>query len=179
MSEIIEPPNPWERQPNEPPRAFEAFTLYRNMTPRRRSQAAVCRELYGNDAGNIRLIEKWSSEWRWCDRATAWDDELDRRTREAQEHARRDMAERHAAAAVELQDKALERLRAMKPEELGANDVLRMLVEAAKLERLSRGEPETVKEERVQGGVTLTVEEVVAARKRVEEYRRERFATVN
>jgi hypothetical protein len=67
----------------------------------------------------------------------------------------------------------------MKPEELGANDVLRMLVEAAKLERLSRGEPETVKEERVQGGVTITVDEVVAARKRAQEYRRERFTTPN
>ncbi len=47
-----------------------------------------------------------------------------------------------------LQNKAIERLRQLRPEELKARDTLTYLVEAAKLERLARGEPtERVAEE--------------------------------
>jgi hypothetical protein len=47
-----------------------------------------------------------------------------------------------------LQNKAVERLRQLLPEELGPQDTLRYLIEAAKLERLARGEPtERVAEE--------------------------------
>jgi hypothetical protein len=58
------------------------------------------------------------------------------------------MAERHATMAMGLQRKALERLQKMPADELAASDVLRYLVEAAKLERLARGEPEEVQEQR-------------------------------
>jgi hypothetical protein len=156
--------DPWEVQPGESPRAFEAFTLYRNMTPRHRSLATVCRELYGDSAGNIRLVEKWSSEWRWRDRAAAWDRELDRRTREAQVQARKDMAERHAALAVEVQTKALDRLMSLTREELSAGDALKMLVEGLKIERLARGEPEPVKEEARDDAAPVDVAELVRQR---------------
>ena len=47
-----------------------------------------------------------------------------------------------------LQNKAVERLRLLRPEELGPREILSYLVEAAKLERLARGEPtERVAEE--------------------------------
>jgi hypothetical protein len=71
------------------------------------------------------------------------------------------MAERHAQEARGLQAKALERLRALRPEELGPADVLRYFVEAAKLERLALGEPETVAEQRYGPVVLHIVEEVV------------------
>jgi len=58
------------------------------------------------------------------------------------------MRERHAREALALQQKALERLKRMDPEELSPGDVLRYFVEAAKLERISRGEPETIQEQR-------------------------------
>jgi hypothetical protein len=51
------------------------------------------------------------------------------------------MAERHAKEAMMMQTKAIERLRQLRPEELGARDTLAYLVESAKLERLARGEP--------------------------------------
>jgi hypothetical protein len=71
------------------------------------------------------------------------------------------MAERHAQEARGLQAKALERLRALRPEELGPADVLRYFVEAAKLERLALGEPETVAEQRYGPVVLHIIEEVV------------------
>jgi hypothetical protein len=134
------------------------------MTPRHRSLAAVCRELYGDTAGKIRLVEKWSSEWHWRDRAAAWDRELDRRTREAQIEARKEMGERHAALAVEVQTKALERLKSLTPEELSAPDVLKMLVESVKIERQARGEPEPVKEEPRDDAAPVDVAELVRQR---------------
>jgi hypothetical protein len=51
------------------------------------------------------------------------------------------MAERHAKEALMLQNKAVERLRQLRPEELKPRDTLSFLIEAAKLERLARGEP--------------------------------------
>jgi hypothetical protein len=59
-----------------------------------------------------------------------------------------EMAERHAREALMLQNKAVERLRQLRPEELGPRETLSFLIEAAKLERLARGEPtERVAEE--------------------------------
>jgi hypothetical protein len=58
------------------------------------------------------------------------------------------MGERHAKLAVALQEKAVQRLRAMKLEELSSSDLLRYAIEAAKLERLARGEPESIQEQR-------------------------------
>jgi hypothetical protein len=42
----------------------------------------------------------------------------------------------------------VQRLKTMPPEELSSADLLRYAIEAAKLERLARGEPEAIHEER-------------------------------
>jgi hypothetical protein len=81
--------------------------------------------------------------------------------------------ERHVREARALQAKALERLRALRPEELGPADLLRYLVEAAKLERLALGEPDTEQRHELtgRGGGTLhfSLEEAVAAARELEE----------
>jgi hypothetical protein len=55
---------------------------------------------------------------------------------------------RHAQEAREFQIKALERLREIAVAELSAGDVVRFFVEAVKIERLARGEPDSVQEQR-------------------------------
>jgi hypothetical protein len=155
------PPLPWEQQPGESSRAFGAFRVYRDLGPHRSLRAAAA-AFYGRAATSLeRQVDKWSHAFRWVERATAWDGHLDAEARQAQEKARRDMAERHAQEARGLQAKALERLRALRPEELGPADVLRYFVEAAKLERLALGEPETVAEQRYGPVVLHIIEEVV------------------
>jgi hypothetical protein len=103
----------------------------------------------------------------------AWDVHLDRQTREAQEQARREMGQRHAEVALALQEKAISRLKAMSPEELSSSDLIRYLVEAAKLERLSRGEPDTIEEQRHSGTggspIRFLMEEIVAEDRKLEE----------
>lgn len=149
----MDAPAPWERQPGEPARAYAAFCIYRDLPPSERSLRAVADRLYGvkPDAKRRRVpgqIHQWSTRWRWVERAAAWDDEQDRRAREAQLRAVREMRERHIREAMALQQKALQRLQSMDLSELSPADTLRFIVEAAKLERLSRGEPDSIQEQR-------------------------------
>lgn len=139
-------PAPWERQRGESGKAFAAFCVYRDMGAKR-SLREVCRIL-SRDKTTVkqRHIEDWSSRWRWVERATAWDDELDRRAREAQVEEVRKMRERHVREAMSIQEMAIRRLKGMDPTELSAHDVLRYFMEGTKLERISRGEPETIQE---------------------------------
>jgi hypothetical protein len=154
-------PAQWEQQPGESPRAFGAFRAYRDLGARRSLHAAAETFYGGATPGRDRQLDRWSRSFRWVERATAWDRHLDAEACKAQEQARREMAERHVKEARTLQAKALERLRALRPEELAPAEVLRYLVEAAKLERLALGEPETVSEQRFGPVVLQIVEEVV------------------
>lgn len=141
----------WERLPGESAKAYEAFCIYRDLPPHERSLKAVAEKLGGKRSGKsraLRPLERWSSRYRWVERAAAWDEEQDRQARAAQLEAIKEMRERHAREAMMLQKKAIERLNSMDPRELSAADVLRFLIEAAKLERLARGEPETIQEHR-------------------------------
>jgi hypothetical protein len=150
---------PWEQSPGESSKAYAAFCLYRDQG-QSRSIEATSRVYHGHSAqpesktatgrrrgasGQIRL---WAERWNWSARAGAWDQELERAKWSKQIKAVEEMAERHAQEALMLQNKAVERLRLLRPEELGPRDTLNYLIEAAKLERLARGEPtERVAEE--------------------------------
>src|SRR5260370_1261316 len=149
MSETA--PAPWEQQPGETPRAYGAFCVYRDLGPRRTLAAAAAAFFERTGDAPERQVDKWSSAHRWVERAAAWDRHLDAESCQAQEAARKEMAERHVREARGLQAKALERLRALRPEELSPADVLRYFVEAVKLERLALGEPETVQRQELTG----------------------------
>src|SRR6516165_9563848 len=158
---------PWEQQTGESSRAFGAFCVYRDLGPRRSLRAAAA-AFYGRTAAAAeRQVDKWSRAFSWVERACAWDRHLDAEARRAQEEARREMVERHVREARALQGKALERLRALCPEELGPADLLRYIVEAAKLERLALGEPDAVQRQELTGRgggpLRFTLEEAVAA----------------
>jgi hypothetical protein len=163
----------WEQQRGESARAFGAFCIYRDLGPRRTLRAAA-QKFYGRAAASLeRQIDKWSRAFRWLERANDWDRHLDFEARRVQEEVRREMVERHVKESQLLQAKALERLRALRPEELEPADLLRYLVEAAKLERLALGEPDSVQRQEVtgRGGAPLhiTLEAVVAAARELEE----------
>lgn len=140
-------PLPWERQPKETSQASEAFIEYRDMG-RERSVRAVAQRL-GKSAT---LISRWSSQHEWVKRAAAWDAEQDRKEREAAEAQRiKDiiaMRKRHADLANAMLIKAARALNRTKEEDIKPADISRMTEVAAKLERISRGDVETVIEER-------------------------------
>jgi hypothetical protein len=148
-----------EPLPGESPKAYAGFCLYRDLGPRRSLEEAS--RLYhgspprdrtstkaGRKPGASGLIRRWAQRWDWRARAAAWDREVERVKHRRQVEAIEEMAERHAKEALMLQNKAVERPRQLRPEELTPRETLAFLVEAAKLERLARGEPtERVAEE--------------------------------
>jgi len=64
-------PEPWERQPNESPKAFGRFCAYLEMRPQR-----SLTELARRQKVTLSAIKQLSSRWRWRDRAAAWEREL-------------------------------------------------------------------------------------------------------
>lgn len=87
-------PEPWDRQPRETDKAYEAFRAYLELGPAR-STANVARALGKSKT----LTDRWCSRWQWVRRAAAWTDqesrtktdahmdEIERRTRRQAEIA--------------------------------------------------------------------------------------------
>lgn len=88
---------PWDRQPTETSKAYEAFCLYRDMGPQR-TVRAVAEELNKSQA----IIGRWSSAYDWPERTRAWDSMPGRKTEEAYEEMARDIAAQHKRLADKL-----------------------------------------------------------------------------
>src|SRR5438093_1551937 len=90
---------PYERQPGESDRAFAVSCCCRDLGPKR-SLDEVGKRLYRGQSGRKQAapgrVQDWSAKWRWRERVAACAPHLERQNREAQEKARREMAERHA-----------------------------------------------------------------------------------
>ena len=138
---------PWDRRKDETTKAYEAFSIYRDMG-RERSIVKVSEVL--NKSGS--LISRWSGQHAWVSRAAEWDDEQDRiereRAQKEQAKAIRDMRKRHADIATAMLIKAAKALQRIPDDEIKAVDVSRMVDTASKLERISRGDVGEVVEER-------------------------------
>lgn len=135
--------DPWERQEGETPKAFEAFSIYRDMGIDR-SLRKVVQQLNKN----LTTIAEWSSKYEWVDRVAAWDAEQDRIARLEQIKDIKKMRKRHASIAGQMLLKAAEALQIIPADEVKASDVSRLVDVASKLERLSRGDVGDVIEER-------------------------------
>ena len=143
---------PWERQPGEPPRAWAAFTTYRDLAPHERSLVKVG-QTFGRTA---RYVEDLSSRWRWVGRVRAWENEQDRVKRVASIKAVEDMARRQVGMGLLMQKKAADRLNKMTDDEvmtLSVSEVIRLAEAGARLEQLGRGQPEAY------AASTVTVEQ--------------------
>lgn len=125
----------WERQEGESSKAFEAFSIYLNLGTER-SQQAVSKELAKSRA----LISRWSSAYRWVERAAAYDADLQRQAHAEAVKKARKMADRHISIALKMQEKALSALAKMKPEEIDPKNLVAFIREATKLERENRTE---------------------------------------
>jgi hypothetical protein len=111
----------WTKQDDETQRAYEVFCVYRDLGPSRRLIDAHD-ETYGHGAGNIRLLQRWSSQHDWVDRAEAYDQYLEAKRREEYE---REMTTglAHAGARVRELKEMYWRLKAEAEENLWLEDV--------------------------------------------------------
>lgn len=153
MDIYIQEPEPWERQLNESPQAFEAFATYRDMGAAR-SLAKVSRALCKSKA----LMERWSTDHDWVKRVAAWDAEKDRVAREKQLKDIVAMRDRHAAIAKKMLDTADAALNNVNTNDVSTNEIARLVEIASKLERISRGDVGDVIEERNGGEAVSPVQ---------------------
>lgn len=140
---------PWERQEGETPKAYEAFTVYRDMGIQR-SVRKVARELSKSET----LMARWSGAYDWVDRVAAWDSEQDRVARQQQLDDIKKMRKKHANIADAMLIKAAAALKRIPTDEIKATDISRMVDIASRLERISRGDTESILETR-DGGESI------------------------
>lgn len=124
---------PWERQKDESSKAFEGFTVYRDMGAERSLAKA------GRSLGKSKtLLEKWSSQWNWVERARAYDNEIERQAKAKAVKEVKEMHSRHIKIALQLQAKALEALNKTKPTLMEPKDIKEFIKVATELERMNR-----------------------------------------
>ncbi|HYG67586.1 MAG TPA: hypothetical protein VD838_08005 [Anaeromyxobacteraceae bacterium] len=153
---------PWELQPGETAQQFVGFVAYRDLLPQDRSidkayEVATGRKLpRGERAPGY--FGRWSSKNGWPERAAAWDGHVDEQRRRWREEAEKEevqeMARRQIGLATALQTLGANVLNVLRtsPEKISPHAMIRAIVEGSKLERLNRGEPETIVDLRDGGG---------------------------
>lgn len=125
----------WQQLDNESAPAYDAFLVYRDLPKGERSGAKVGQELGKSKT----LIDRWSSAHSWMSRVAAWDEHLRSVADDAALEAVRAMNARHAANAIALQNKAIERLMTLDVDELTPEQLLRMIESGIAIERNARG----------------------------------------
>ena len=125
---------PWLRFDNESAKAYEAFTVYRDLGIRRTLRETA--EKVGKSASSI---EKWSRQHRWVARCAAWAEFRERESRQQQMRAIEEMNDRHIALAQAMLSRATKRLVEIDPAKLTVRDVIDFVALGVKLERQARG----------------------------------------
>jgi len=126
---------PWERQDDESSQAFEAFVAYRDMEADR-SLVLAARKIGKHPS----MLARWSSQWRWVQRVAAYERFMDAQRVRVQVYERRKMNDRHASMSMLVQQRVLDRIKNLKPEELSPSECVRWLEAAVRIERMARGE---------------------------------------
>jgi len=136
---------PWERSEKDTDKEWAAFIIFRDLLPEERCLPPVAKAI----GKSVSLVTMWSSKYRWFSRVRAWDGYLDSRKREAELKALMKMHERQIQLALGLQSVGgaeLQKLIAQVQESgkvslMQAETVLKFIEQGTKLERLNRGEP--------------------------------------
>lgn len=115
-------PEPWHRLPNESPKAFAAFNLYRNLPPPRtvRSAAELHAETVPRRGTHTSTVytqfKDWSRKYDWHSRVDAFDLMLDRQRILAMETERQRIDREHMQEGRFIRRAALTRLAGGKDE---------------------------------------------------------------
>ena len=96
----------YDREKDESAKAFEAWTVYRDLGAERSLRKAS--ELYYGHGANVGQFERWSRRYGWVERARAFDVEREMIRRSAIEDHLKTQAEDHAAREARIQERILE-----------------------------------------------------------------------
>ena len=134
---------PWERTKGESRQSYAAFHAYLRLGERRSFNHLL--NTLQRPMGYRRVIERWSVQWAWQARCAAYDDHIRREAELSQIEKIKEMSARHIEKAMAAQSKAIRALNDLDPADLKPAEIIKWLVEGQRLERLARGEPETVR----------------------------------
>jgi len=96
----------YDRETDESAKAFEAWTVYRDLGAARSLQKAS--EMYYGHGANVGQFERWSRRYGWVERARVFDVEREMIRRSAIEDHLKTQAEDHAAREARIQERLLE-----------------------------------------------------------------------
>lgn len=147
---------PWERQKGETEKAYEAFSVYRDMGAER-TISAVVKQLEKSRS----LIDRWKDRWEWTERVRLYDNYLEKQARDKAVKDRKAMVDRQVKIAMQVQKKALEALEKLSVEAMTPKDIKEYIKMATDLERLNRTFEESDKEK--SDSTTSLADEITAA----------------
>lgn len=127
---------PWGRLPEDTPRSWEVFQLYRDLGVNR-NYAQVAKILHCTHSN----VKKLGWEHQYMARALAWDDHVDKRYRKEYLTRQRTVARRHLEVSRYLRKRAMKALRKMPDAVLESNPAacLALLREAVRIEAAQLG----------------------------------------
>ena len=124
---------PWERQPGETEKAYEAFVAYRDLGAQR-SVSAVSEKL----SKSRQLISRWKAAYSWDERVLEYDNELQREAKRTASAELRKMNARQVKIAMQLQEAALQALARQNPSDMAPKDIIAYIKAATAIERAGR-----------------------------------------
>jgi hypothetical protein len=127
---------PWLQIKGESDAQYQAFAAYRDLGMYRSLQAVA--SALNKDDGEISV---WARRFEWIFRTELWDRRNMRIAADKAAKEHQEMRERHINISMVMQDKAVRALASLDPSELNPVDMVRLVREAVRIERLSRDVP--------------------------------------
>lgn len=148
---------PWDRLEGEPNQWYARFEQFRLLGPNRTIVAIYNDERAKKGKSKLYTFppawQKYAAEWRWRERAEAWDEAQRALARKEEEGQLRERRRAWIAQAQAVQGKAVERLLTLVAEDLSPRDVLRWVVQGMKLEMVAMGEAIHTSQVKVDGSL--------------------------
>jgi hypothetical protein len=139
----------WKQLPGEAAKPYRAFYIYKNLGVER-THAKVAAALYPNlrrPDGKMRYIyggiAKWSTQYRWKERAAAWDEYCFKEQEREWLDRQRTLRAKQWSASEDLFQKGLDGLKNIDAETLAPRDIARFLELASQLGMTTRESPVT------------------------------------
>lgn len=152
---------PWDRQNGESNRQYSRFIIFRDLGRMRTlKQAVEMLHGIGDSAVSYRTLMQYAYEYRWTERAEAWDFAQDRLEAARMLALRREAHARHRRIASGLMAKAVTALTAIQPSDMTARDIVAFFKQAVDIESRALGEPTIIAQHQGPGGGPIAVDDM-------------------
>lgn len=147
--------DPWEKQPDEPRKKFELFSIYRDIGPDDMAERPLLEayQIWKDEPETTRLpqkVRRWSKEWDWEKRKAAFYERIDYIAQQSSSYNLKRAKERQAKIAAEFSKVILEYFerfnqlpwekKVKKIEELDMKEMMQAVAEAQNIENRALGE---------------------------------------